>query len=174
MTGTDATEIWEGSLAFSFPDGCTATKYDEWAFYRRQFQSVAGGSKAVDLLCLTDDVAWLIEVKDYRQHRRTKPSCLSAEVAAKVRDTLSGLAATGANANERCEQAMARQALATKRRWRVVLHLEQPAPPSRLRESAVDPAHLKQALKRALKAIDAHPAVVDRGRPPAGAPWTVQ
>lgn len=174
MTGVVATEIGEGSLTFSFPGHCTATKYDEWAFYRRQFQSVAGDSKAVDVLCLTDDVSWLIEIKDYRQHRRTKPSCLSAEVAAKVRDTLSGLAAASANANERCEQTMARQALATKRRWRVVLHLEQPNVGSRLRPRPIDPADVKQALKRSLKAIDAHPAVVDRGRPPAGAPWTVQ
>lgn len=179
MTGIDATEIREGCLTFSFPDGCTATKYDEWAFYRRRFQFVAGGSKAVDLLCLTDDAAWLIEVKDYRRHPRTKPSCLSVEVAAKARDTLSGLAAASANADERCEQAMACQALA-KRRWRVVLHLEQPNVRSKLRPRPIDPAHLKQKLKQkqklkgSLKAIDAHPAVADRKRPPAGAPWTVR
>ena len=178
MTGIDATEIEEGSLTFSFPGHCTATKYDGWAFYRCQFQSVAGGSKAVDLLCLTDDVAWLIEVKDYQQHQgRIRPD-LGDEVAAKVRDTLSGLAAASANANERCEQAMACQALATKRRWRVVLHLEQPNVRSGLRSQPFDLAHVNQQLKRSLKgslkAIDAHPAVVDRGRPLAGAPWTVR
>ena len=174
MSGIDATELSEGSLTFSFPGHCTATWYDEWAFYRSRFQSVAGGSKAVDVLCLTDDVAWLIEVKDYRRHPRTKPSCLSAEVAAKMQDTLSGLAAASANANERCEQAMARRALAAKRRWRVVLHLEQPNVRSKLRPRPIDPAHVKQELKRSLKAIDAHPTVADRKRPPAGAPWTVQ
>lgn len=173
MTGIDATEIREGSLAFSFPERCAATKYDEWAFYRSQFHSVAGGSKAVDILCLAGKAAWMIEVKDYRRHRRTKPSCLSAEVAAKVRDTLSGLAAASVNANERCEQAMARQALA-KRRWRVVLYLEQPNVRSRLRPRPIDPAHVKQKLKGSLKAIDAHPEVADRERPPAGAPWTVR
>ena len=179
MTGIDATEIEEGSLTFSFPGHCTATKYDGWAFYRCQFQSVAGGSKAVDLLCLTDDVAWLIEVKDYQQHQgRIRPD-LGDEVAAKVRDTLSGLAAASANADERCEQAMACQALA-KRRWRVVLHLEQPNVKSKLWPRPIDPAHLKQKLKQrqklkgSLKAIDADPAVADRGRPPVGAPWTVR
>ena len=44
------TEIEEGDLKFSFPDHCEAGKYDEWSFYRNQFQSVAGGSKAVDIL----------------------------------------------------------------------------------------------------------------------------
>ena len=66
------TEIEEGGLTFSFPDHCEAGKYDEWSFYREQFQSAAGGSKAVDMLCIADDVAWLIEVKDYRHHRRAK------------------------------------------------------------------------------------------------------
>ena len=86
------TEIREGALTFSFPDQCEAGKYDDWSFYRNQFQSVAGGSKAVDILCLADGVAWLVEIKDYRQHPRTKPSDLCDEVARKVRDTLSGLA----------------------------------------------------------------------------------
>ena len=37
------TEIEEGDLTFSFPDHCKAGKYDDWAFYRNQFQAVAGG-----------------------------------------------------------------------------------------------------------------------------------
>ena len=53
-------EIREGALTFSFPDHCEAGKYDDWAFYRNQFRSVAGGSKAVDILCLADDAAWLV------------------------------------------------------------------------------------------------------------------
>ena len=97
------TEIREGDLTFSFPDQCEAGKYDDWAFYRNQFQSAAGGSKAVDVLCLADGVAWLVEIKDYRQHPRTKLIDLCG-----------------------------------------------------------------------LKAIDAHPAVVDRQSPHRGIPWTVR
>ena len=166
-------EIEEGDLTFSFPDHCRAGKYDDWSFYRNQFQSVAGGSKAVDILCLADGVAWLVEIKDYRQHPRTKPSDLCDEVARKVRDTLSGLAAASANANDPDEKTLACRALAM-RRWRVALHLEQPSVSSRLRRWAVDPASMKSKLRKGLKAIDAHPAIVDRQRLHPGIPWTVR
>ena len=166
-------EIEEGALTFSFPDHCEAGKYDAWSFYRNQFRSVAGGSKAVDILCLADGVAWLVEIKDYRRHRRTKSIDLCNEVAAKVRDTLSGLAAASANANNPDERALAHRAL-EMRRWRVALHIEQPNVASGLRPRAVDPASMKSKLRKKLKAIDAHPAVVDRQRPHPGIPWIVR
>ena len=165
-------EIREGDLTFSFPDHCETGEYDKWSFYRKKFQSMAGGSKAVDILCLADGVAWLVEIKDYREHPRTKPIALWDEVAIKVRDTLSGLAAASANANDAGEQALARRALA-RRRWRAALHLEQPNVASRLRPRAIDPAIMKSKLGKGLKAIDAHPAIVDR-RPHSGIPWTVR
>lgn len=46
------TVIEEGGLKFSFPTHCQATKYDAWKFYRKRFQATAGGSKAIDILCL--------------------------------------------------------------------------------------------------------------------------
>ena len=169
------TEIEEGDLTFSFPDHCEAGRYDDWAFYRKQFQSVAGGSKAVDVLCLAHDAVWLVEIKDYRRHRRTNPLNLCDEVATKVRDTLSGLAAASANANDADERTLARRAL-SMRRWRVALHLEPPNVTSGLRRQAINPANIISKLrsKRLSKAIDAHPAVVDRQRPPPGIPWTVR
>jgi len=166
-------EIREGDLTFSFPNHCEAGKYDDWSFYRNRFQSVAGGSKAVDVLCLAHGVAWLVEIKDYRKHPRTKPIDLWKEVACKVRDTLSGLAAASANANDAGERALARRAL-KMRRWRVVLHFEQPNAVSRLRPRAVDPASVRSTLRKGLKAIDAHPAVVDRQRSHSDIPWTVR
>ena len=166
-------EIEEGDLTFSFPDRCEAGEYDDWSFYHNQFQSMAGGSKAVDILCLADGVAWLVEIKDYRVHPRTKPIDLCDEVAIKVRDTLSGLAAASANANDADEQALAQRALAV-RRWRVALHLEQPNESSRFRPIAFDPANMKKKLRQVLRAIDAHPTVVDRRRPHPGIPWTVR
>ena len=167
------TEIREGALTFSFPDDCKVGKYDEWSFHRNRFQSVAGGSKAVDILCLANGVAWLVEIKDYRKHPRTKPIDLRDEVAIKVRDTLSGLAAASANADDAGEKALARRAL-KMRRWRVALHLEQPNVASRLRPQAVDRASVNSALRKGLKAIDPHPVVVDRRRPYPGIPWTVR
>ena len=57
--------ITEGQLTFQFPGDWKATKFDDWSFYRNQFQSVCSGSKAVDLLAIERRVcSWHIEVKD--------------------------------------------------------------------------------------------------------------
>ncbi len=171
------TNITEGDLTFSFPDRCQASKYDDWSFYCKQFQAVAGGSKAVDILCVKGNTSWLIEIKDYRQHNRTKPSDIADELAIKVRHTLAGLAAAAKMTNNADHRKLARKALATDR-WRVVLHLEQPATPSRpsrLRPRPIDPATIWQKLKskKKLKAIDVHPVICNRNRIPDDIPWTV-
>ena len=174
------TEIEEGDLKFSFPGHCEVGKYDEWSFYRNQFQSVAGGSKAVDILCLSDDAAWLIEIKDYRQHPRQKPTRsklidIGDVVAGKVRDTLAGLAAASANANCGDERALARRAL-QRRRWRVALHLEQRAAGPRLwpRKSRV--VNVVSKMRTKVKAVDAHPVILDRAEVTrrCDIPWSVQ
>lgn len=100
-------------------------------------------------------------MKDYRVHQRTKPSELPEEVSHKVFDTLAALLPARLNATVAAEQGMARAILQTKR-LRVVLHLEQPKKHSRLRPRAINPADVKQKLKRLLKPIDAHPEVTER------------
>lgn len=175
------TEITEGYLTFAFPSSCQASKYDDWSFYRNQFQSVAGGSKAVDILCVDGNTktSWLIEIKDYRQHTRTKRINIADELVIKVRDTLVGLAAAAKNANDAGQKELAQKALATKT-WRVVLHLEQPATMEKLWPKANYPANLLRKLKsKKLEAIDAHPIVCDRSTihdsihdPPI--PWSVR
>ena len=167
------TEIEEGDLKFTFPDHCEADKYDEWSFYRNQFQSVAGGSKAVDIVCLSGDTAWLIEIKDYRRHPRTKVIDIDDELARKVRDTLAGLAAASSNANIHDERTLAERALQT-RRWRVALHLEQPNARSRLRPQPFDVANVLSKMGKKVKAVDAHPLILDREADRRDVPWTVQ
>ena len=169
------TEIREGDLTFTFPDDCEADKYDEWSFYRNQFHSVAGGSKAVDILCVSVDAAWLIEIKDYRRHTRTKLIDIDDELARKVRDTLAGLAAASSTANCRDEQTLARRAL-QRRRWRVALHLEQPNARSRLRPRPFDVANVLARIRnsRKLKAVDAHPVILDLEANHPGIPWSVR
>jgi len=162
----------EGRLRFNF-DGADAGKYDDWRFYRNRFKGSCNGNKAVDFVYVEEDRTWLIEVKDYRRHRRTKPSELADEVAIKVRDTLAGLAAAKINADDEMERRLARRAL-QKANLRVVLHLEQPANPSKLFPEAVDPSKLKQKLKQKLKAIDPHPCVVDRNSLRPEMNWTVE
>jgi len=168
------TTITEGKLTFRFPPSCQASQYDEWSFYRNQFQSVSGGCRAIDILCVEEGVSWLIEVKDYRYHPRAKPTCIADELAIKARDTLAGLAAAANVAGNANEQRHAKDSLKS-RKWRVVLHLEQPSTKSRLRPTPIDPASLLQKLRtRKLKAIDAHPIICDRTNPHASIPWSVQ
>lgn len=163
-----------GRLKFLFENGLQVSQYDKWSFYRNQFQQIARGSKGVDFVCLTDCTAWLVEVTDYRGHPLPKAPAIAEELATKVRDTLAGLAAATKNANEECERDFALCALKKRRRWRVALHLEQPAMPKH--RFAFNLANLMVLLKkrRWLKAVDARPVVCSRGSTPPSAPWTVK
>lgn len=153
--------IKEGALTFTFPADSMASKYDDWSHYRNQFQSVCGGSKGVDIVYAEGGVAWLIEVKDYRQHARTKAMELPEEIAIKVRDTVAGLVSAKCTANNADEKRCA-HALIRANTIRVVCHLEQPEKRSRLHpRGAIAPSDLQQKLKMLIKAIDPHPSVVD-------------
>ncbi len=189
--------IVEDQLTFAFPDKWQASKFEDWGFYRNQFQRLSGvrvpcgrkgcgqdlkcvgcgkvgwvGTKAIDILALeVDRCCWCVEIKDYRRHRRTKTIDLADEVALKVRDSLAALAAAAANANDGAEKALAASALAC-RCFRIVLHLEQPAKHSALFPRAIDPAVVLQRLKQLVKAIDPHPLVLETRRL-NGVSWTV-
>ena len=162
--------ISEGDLTFQFPSGSHVGKYDDWAFYRNQFSKIPG-TKAVDFVCVHGTECWLIEVKDYRFHPRTKPTNIAHEVASKARDTLAGLAAARRNAGGEEERTLAQQALSTSR-WRVALHLEQPQHPSRLRPTPIDPANVRMNLRKVLRGIDPHAVVADAASPQG--PWAVE
>ncbi len=166
------TIINEGDLTFTFNQGCSASKYDEWSFYRNQFQKVCGGERAIDIICFNNNDIWLIEIKDYRRPNTSKVSDLHKKLAIKVKDTLAGLVAAQYNANENAEKTFARDALRTSR-LSLVFHLEQPQKTSKLFPRAIDPADLLQKLKGQLKAIDAHPRIVDRHTIRANMPWVV-
>lgn len=164
--------IAEGRLTFTFPAGADASQYDDWAFYRNQFNNAFGGTKAVDLIYVDNDQTWLIEIKDYRVHQRTKAVELGDEIAFKVRDTSAGLAAGRCNAHDPGEKRLAKLAL-KKDKLRVVLHLEQPIKRSKLFPQVVDPSKLIMKLKQKLRAIDAHPVVVDQHSLKVNMNWTV-
>lgn len=166
-------ELVEGMLTFTFPAPLIAQQYDGWSFYRNQFNSAFGGTKAVDFVCLDQQCTWLIEVKDYRVNRRSKPSELGDEMAIKVRDTLAGLVTASCNANESDERLFAKKAVKNKR-LRVVLHIEQPAKLSKLFPQVVNPANLKAKLKQLLRAVDPHPLVVNQRHQAADICWKVE
>lgn len=165
--------IQEGLLTFDFPLGALSSKYDEWAHYRRQFNKSFGGTKAVDIVFADNAVGWLIEIKDYRAHSRTKAIDLADEIAAKVRDTLAGLVSANISANDADEKNLASRLLLCTR-LRVVLHIEQPATQSKLRPTAIDPAAVLLKLKGRVKSVDPYPCVVDQNSLKNAMSWTVQ
>ena len=153
------TTITEGRLTFQFPAAWQVAKYDAWTFYVKQFQNVCGGAKSIDFLAMQgQECLWLIEVKDYGASEREKTIGLAEEFALKVRDTLAGLVAAQIQNSSQIEQAFARRALRCTT-IKVVLHLEQPHKPSRLRPR-IDTMILIRKLKQLLRPIDAHPRVV--------------
>jgi len=156
------TIITEGNLTFFFPDEWQVVKYDSTTFYQKHFQSFAGGSEAVDFLTFNteDNECWLIESKDYRQYPRTKSKELFDEIAMKVRATLAGLCSMRANAHDE-ERLFAVKAL-KKTKYRVVFHLEQPTPPSRLRPQIYDPKSLNDKLRKIMRPVDPHALAGDK------------
>ena len=165
--------LTEGRLACEFHRTWKITKYDDWAFYRKQFQNCCNGNKGMDFLGFNpaDATLWMVEIKDYRRCSRTKDDKISLwdEVAIKARDTLAGLFAANVEVGHN-DHAFARESL-TARKLRVVLHLEQPATHSKLFPRAYDPADVQLKLKQLVKPIDAHPGVVELCNM-RGVPWT--
>jgi len=159
------------SLTFHFPHSWQVSKYDEWSFYRNQFYKMWNGIKAVDLIAVENGVVWLIEAKDYRQHRRTKLIDLADEVADKVFCTLAAMLPAKINASEPSEKNFARDVCAGQR-LRIVLHLEQPVKHSKL-FPRIDSANVQLKLRTRIKPIDPHPKVVESTNMQRLA-WTVQ
>ena len=166
------TTITEGALTFTFPVGALVCKYDEMAFYRNQFTKMADGIKAMDLVFVDSQTFWLIEIKDYRVHRRTKSIELADEIASKLRNTLAGLWAAKYNANDQGERQFAAAAINTSR-IRVVLHLEEPHQHGRLAPQKSLKAGLLQKMKQKLKSVDTHPCLVDQHSLKPAMNWTV-
>ena len=158
---------------FTFPEGWQVLKYDDSSFHRNQFQSFAGGSKALDAVALAPDrTLWLIEVKDYSRSRRSKAGTVFSEVAAKLRATLAGLAAARVRANDKSEREFAHEAMGAGS-LRVALHLDQPERSSRLFPQVIDPKTARTQLRREVRAVDPQAVCCGRGVGQAPVPWTV-
>ena len=164
--------LTEGKLSFGFSGVQYAEKYDDWAHYRNQFQSACGSAKAMDFAVIIRSILWLIEAKDYRQYRRTKPVDLPDEIAEKVRDTMAGLFSAKVHAVNPDEKNAAAAALKCNR-IRIGVHLEQPKKSSKIFPKAVDPAKLLQKLKSRVGFADPHPKVFDMGSIPSDLGLTV-
>ncbi|MCD4726225.1 MAG: hypothetical protein K8R46_01070 [Pirellulales bacterium] len=176
--------IIEKQLKFEFPNNWEATKFDEWSFYRRQFQKLGSarlncsqceasircaecknrnvaGTKGVDFFAIEPgSICWHVEVKDYRKTRKSNFVFLADEVALKVRDTLACLVVAQINANDDGEKQIAKDAVRSSRH-RIVLHLEQPTTGRSFHSTKTRLANVLQRLMQLVKSIDPHPLVVD-------------
>lgn len=159
-------------VRLTVPAGWWIWKYDDSVFHRNQFQNFAGGSKALDAIAMsTNGELWLIELKNYTRHRRTKTMSVASEAAAKTKATLAGLAVARTKANDLGERALAHQAMACTT-IRIALQLAQPIRPSRLFPKAVDPQDVRMQLRREVHAVDAHPLCVVGDFADPRLPWT--
>jgi hypothetical protein len=164
-------DIHVDGLTFTFPPSWKASKYDEWAFYRNQLSKMWPGIKAVDLIAIEGQVIWFIEVKDYRQQRRTKPIDLAEEVVQKVFCTLAAILPAKSNASDSLERYFAKE-VSKGKRLHIILHLEQPTKTSKLFPRAIDPSKVQLKLRGMVKPIDPHPKVVESTQM-QGLAWTV-
>ena len=162
-----------GGLAFTFPNGWTASVYDEWRFYRRDFIGICIGTRAVDILVLppNGDCLWLVEVKDYRTHPREKPGGFAEVIAQKTRDTLAGLAAARLRADLPREQRVAHQALRCNR-IRVIFHLETPTAGPDVGMWLTVRGNVQNKMRTLLGSVDPDAQVVSMSRT-TQLPWTV-
>lgn len=150
----------EGRILFTFTGVKFAEKYDDWQHYKKIYQGACGSSKAVDFIVSTGRELWLIEVKDFRRHRRTKGISLDNEIVLKVRDTMAGLVSAHFNAAKTGEKKIA-SAVTKCSVLKIGVHLEQPKNPSKLFPRSIDPAVLTMKLKQQLRFADCHPKVFD-------------
>ena len=96
--------ITEGKFIFTFPDNWEVIKYDDSHFFKNHIRK-SQGCKAVDILALSDNCLFFIEIKDFRGYRiESKKSIrndeILNEVVQKVRDTIMGLYAAYRRTNE--------------------------------------------------------------------------
>ncbi len=119
----------------------------------------------------SSETLWLVELKDYRVHARTKSLELAEEIAVKVRDSLAGLFAAAVWHSDHVHRENARRHLRA-RSVRIVLHLEQAERHSKLFPRSYELSKLQQKLKQLVKVVDAHPLVIELGRSHR-LPWSV-
>ena len=163
-------EIIVDSRIFQFPDDWYVIKYDDTPYYKNHLKNKCGlrrGLKAVDLVAYDPNsrTLYLIESKDYRVHRREKPTPPDKEFSDKVIDTLTGLIPTAlCGTTATAGEKELREGIQGARKLRLIYQFEQPRKHSKLFPRVYDPADLTDRLKKTLRCFDPHVLVVDAAR----------
>lgn len=151
-------EVRIDSLSFTFPSNWEVFKYDEWDFYKKQFQK--DNIKAIDVLAIDERNLYLIEVKDYRRHKRRKSEILEDEFQLKVLHTLAALLPAKINALDD-EKKFAAKALNCKKIF-LYFYLEGLVFNSKKFSEGELRMNLQKKLRIKLKSIDPHVKVVNK------------
>lgn len=160
-------------LVFEFTEGWLAEKCDDWTFYRDKFERMGNNIKCLDILAISPQkVAYLIEAKDYRRHKREKPSDLIDEMCMKLVGTLAMLLPGKLNSTVVSEKALC-SAILNATEMHIVLHMELPPPSRRLDPVNGDSARIKMKMRERFKAICPYPKVANMDKM-VGLGWTVR
>lgn len=146
------------SLTFIFPSNWLVSKYDEWNFYKNQFQK--NNIKAIDVIAIDENDLYLIEVKDYRRFKRIKSESLDDELQLKVLHTLAALLPAKLNALDD-EKKFATQTLNCARIF-LLFYIEGDNFRSKKFNANEFRMNLQKALRLKLKSIDPHLKVVNK------------
>ncbi len=169
------TIITEGQLIFGFDSTLSTIKYDDSSYYKRHFQNKCHTeNKAVDIIAYNKEFVWLIEIKDFRNHGRSKEQSLCEELSQKIRDTLAGLFGAKFYPSHSYDEKLFFKGILACQRIYFVLHMEQDHNPSKSRR-IYDPADIKQKLKSTLKAINPRILIINKDVQQSDEiPWSVQ
>lgn len=153
-------QIVEGNLTFDFPSDWLIEKVDSWDFYRKKFIKISNATKSVDIVAISEQgCIWLIEVKDYRDYKRTKDVSIPNEFCLKIKNTLAMLVSANFKAGVD-EKIFANTIFVKGHSIYAVLHLEQKSG-NKLFAKPYKPVDLLQAVKRRLKPIFNNTLIVD-------------
>ena len=169
------TIITEGQLIFEFDSALSTIKYDVSSYYMKHFQNKCHTeNKAVDIIAYDKEFVWLIEIKDFRNHGRSKEQSLCEELSQKIRDTLAGLFGAKFYRSHSGDEKLFFKGILVCQRIYFVLHMELDHNPSKCKQ-IYDPADIKQKLKSTLKAINPGILIINKDDQQSyKIPWSVQ
>jgi hypothetical protein len=145
----------EGYQQFSFDDDrWVVFKYDDETAYRKRIGELSG-TKAVDFVGMHNGDLFLIEVKDFRNHRienqaRLTSGDLAIESGQKIRDTVAGIIGAYRTSDPQKWSEFARSMTDSRKAIRVVVWLEYDLPEKYIQRekvrASVETAIYKQKL----------------------------
>ena len=160
----------ESGLCFEFDEDLEVIKYDEiGGSYREQLLRCFNGLKAVDFICKRQSELWLLEIKNYAEHDRTKSGSVVDEFLEKVRDTFTGITTLCLISNRKDKRHYL--SLLKAKHIHLVLHCDFKKQ-MKTRDLLTKQRTLQEQLRKKLRFIDSHVKVTCIQNPAKRLPWS--